>query len=67
MGKTVMSTPVSAMISWAARTPTPGISSRVATAWAKGAISSSTRASSEAMSADRSSMRRSIRRHRSAW
>ena len=45
------------MITWAVVIPTPGMSSRRATASAKGAIWASIRASTEVMSAWRVSMR----------
>ncbi|MGB8381117.1 MAG: hypothetical protein WCG47_07660, partial [Dermatophilaceae bacterium] len=52
--------PGSARITSAAATPTPGISSSLATASAKGAICSSVRASTAAMSAVNWSTRDSI-------
>ncbi len=67
VGKRVMSTPISAIIVCAAVTPMAGISSRRPTAAAKGAICSSMRASTAAMSPFIASTRDSIRVSRNAW
>src|SRR5664280_128017 len=67
VGNRVMSSPTSAMITWAAVMPTPGIVSRRATAAAKGAISSSIRVSTSVMSAAPASIRASILVSRNAW
>jgi hypothetical protein len=62
-----MSVPTSAMISWAAVTPMPGISSSWATRAANGAIASSIRAVSVSMCAVSASTRSSIMPSRNAW
>jgi hypothetical protein len=62
-----MSSPTSAMITLAVVTPAPGIESRRATASAKGAICSSIRVSTSAMSASMASIRASILVSRNAW
>src|SRR5664280_2603298 len=67
VGNRVMSSPTSAMITLAVVTPTPGIGSRRATASAKGAICSSIRVSTSAMSASIASIRASILVSRNAW
>ena len=67
VGKAAMVTPISAMISWAERTPIPVISSSFSTAAAKGPISSSILVSSPVMSAARVSMRRSMAAQRKPW
>ena len=55
------------MITWAAVTPTPGISSRRASAAAKGAISASIRVWTAVMSAVRASIRASIVVSKNPW
>src|ERR671910_2366836 len=60
VGTLVMSAPISAMSRCAAVWPPPGISSSRSTAWARGAISSWSLASSSARSASRASTRPSI-------
>ena len=62
-----MSRPISAMITRAAVTPTPGISSSRATVCAKGAICASIRSSKLVMSPDSASIRPSILASRNAW
>ncbi|MFG3690798.1 hypothetical protein [Micromonospora sp. NPDC047740] len=62
-----MSTLISAMISWAERTPIPVISSSFSTAGAKGAIICAIRASRSATSAASVSMRRNMIAQMKAW
>jgi hypothetical protein len=67
VGNRAMSVPTSARISCAAVTPTLGISSSRAIAWAKGAIWASILSCTVAMSAVMPSIRCSIRSRRNAW
>jgi hypothetical protein len=62
-----MSVPISAMISWAAVTPIPGISSSWATWAANGAIASSIRVVSASIWAVSASVRASIIVSKNAW
>jgi hypothetical protein len=62
-----MSRPISAMMTWAAVVPMPGISSRRVTTVANGAMCSSMRVWTSAMSALSVSIRRSMVASRNAW